>query len=575
MVKQMEKLFLKNFLLLSTVLFLFTACSDPIFYTISQQTKPKDPLIEGAPTSFAYFKNAVYVASGNNLWKYTGKWSKANNPGEKILQIAATTDYIYALCYNDKSSNIKTLKKMSASGTWTNVSLNTGAYNNYQDIYSANDTLFISASVEAANKSSVSYAVYFHNYSRGVEGKKLTDGKLTGAIFNGMDYYICTSDKGIFRIEGPTISPSLEPVTETFDFEYDEIGDKYSFTKGDAEPTVEVAEDPFEPTEKSLVITSTGLNQAAIVPINLPFALENYETFKFKYSPSTGIFNNAPIYVYISDNKDNFIEGGFGNDSSGTDPEFEAYLMEEVDPDYSVTGDWIECTIDIANIDSTLKSLRGDLYIAIGINSNEDLTYYIDDLTFDPPPTIPTPGDPNPVQISNTTSKEFIGIINLENSKKTLVSITRDCKLYTINAASASETASFDDGRLATGALAVYRDKTTNKPILLLAGRQDSLKYTTDSGYTYGYLEIEISDTGVKGSKFSEPGINNISSVFKDKDGGNAQYKSSIGKYPVNYIFHVPRGTDTNMPLFASTQKNGVWSYRYVDGKWQWNAETN
>jgi len=356
---------------------LITACSDPIFYTISWEVEPKEPLIKGSPTNFALFNDAVYVASGNGLWKYdkAKKWKK-NNLGENILQIASTADFLYVLCFEDTTSDIKTtIKQMDASGTLTNVSVDTGAYINIQNIYSVSDTLFISASA------ATSYAVFYYNNSG--QGQ-LALGELSGAASNGTDYFICTKQGGIFCIDGGT------------------------FTS---------------------------------VPVPLP-------------------------------------EG---------------------------------------------------------------------------------------------TNETFMGIISLEDdaAAATIVSIARNGVLYSVNNTGASKLVVSFNGRLATGALAIYR--VNDEPKLLLAGRQDLLGYTVDSGYTYGYLEVELDVTGIKtGSNFIEPGESSPSSIY----GENALFKTTIGKYPVNSIFQTPYEIDNEMTLFASTQKNGVWSYRDIDGKWQWNAET-
>ena len=174
---------------------------------------------------------------------------------------------------------------------------------------------------------------------------------------------------------------------------------------------------------------------------------------------------------------------------------------------------------------------------------------------------------------------KFTGIINLGND--TILAISRNGNLYNVNAGAditrltftvdgKPQNISIANSRYSTGALAVWRDGT-GTPKLLLAGRQDSLVYTVDSGYTYGYMELELDSGGIKaGSNFTEPGKAAVSSVAD-----NERYVSTIGKYPLNHIFQMPANIDPNMTLFASTQKNGVWSYRQrgSDNTPQWNAE--
>jgi len=162
------------------------------------------------------------------------------------------------------------------------------------------------------------------------------------------------------------------------------------------------------------------------------------------------------------------------------------------------------------------------------------------------------------------SQKEFTGIISLKDD--TIVAITRGGVLYKIDENGISEIASFG-GRMSSGALALFSKEVGSDPTLLLAGRQDNLTYSINSGYTYGYLELmlDASSGGISpGSIFSEPGMLPITTVST-----NEQYTSSIGKNPVNHIFQADDGI-----LFASTQLNGVWSYRMRDGLFQWNTET-
>jgi hypothetical protein len=162
--------------------------------------------------------------------------------------------------------------------------------------------------------------------------------------------------------------------------------------------------------------------------------------------------------------------------------------------------------------------------------------------------------DPQP--IPNSKGFRFTGIISLKDS---VAAIDRSGKLYAVKVQGISDS-SASLGRESTGALAIWRKG--GEPTLLLAGRG-----ALAEGYTYGYLELDIS-SGVLSRNFSEPGTKSTSTVA-DKE----LYISSIGKESITHIFQAPVEVDNNMTLFASTQKNGVWSYKARDGKWQWNAE--
>ena len=173
-----------------------------------------------------------------------------------------------------------------------------------------------------------------------------------------------------------------------------------------------------------------------------------------------------------------------------------------------------------------------------------------------------TPGTAAPV--SGSSSVEFTGIIRL-GTTTSVVAISRDGNLYSVSTATIGDSiASFSDNRLSNGGLAIWTDPATPTNKLLLAGRQD-ISYSTVSGYTYGYMELKLNSSGgiETGENFVEPGKGSFSTV-SDFD----RYVSTIGKNPVNHIFQTPSSIDTKMTLFASTQKNGVWSYRDSESHW-------
>jgi len=167
----------------------------------------------------------------------------------------------------------------------------------------------------------------------------------------------------------------------------------------------------------------------------------------------------------------------------------------------------------------------------------------------------------------------FSGIINLEDGANTILLISRNNgEVYTVDSAIV-KISDVLMGRLSTGALAIWRDKDQPDKRLLLAGRQDSLYYSSTYGYLYGYLELELDASGVKtGSNFTEPGKNTNSVTTINE---SERYLSSLGKYPINYLFQAPSEIDSKMTMFASTQKNGVWSCRDRDNNNNvyWNAE--
>ena len=205
---------------------------------------------------------------------------------------------------------------------------------------------------------------------------------------------------------------------------------------------------------------------------------------------------------------------------------------------------------------------NADYYLSAIDLRNDAGCIYVSDLT---------PANTKPK--SGSEGIPFTGIINLKDSNNTIVAINRKGVLYYVS--SLTDTKRNFSDHLATGALAIYEK---NGKRLLLAGRQNNIVTSVTSGYMYGYLELEIGN-GISGSEFREPGKNSNSSMPLDNSPGeNGKYNSSIGKMSINHIFQYPGTEDNDKILFVSTQKNGIWSYRYRKSSdstwyWYWNAE--
>jgi hypothetical protein len=135
----------------------------------------------------------------------------------------------------------------------------------------------------------------------------------------------------------------------------------------------------------------------------------------------------------------------------------------------------------------------------------------------------------------------------------------------------------FDDaiyGPGFSGALALWEHNS--KKMLLLGLEQR----TGGSIYAYGYRELNLVNGGI------DPGASGIYLPGTDSGGRatsidpNLRTNAAIGKYPVNSIYAVKDSDSldgTGRPIiFASTQQNGLWSYRHRNnGGIQWNGEDN
>ena len=223
---------------------------------------------------------------------------------------------------------------------------------------------------------------------------------------------------------------SSNAVTTVINFENDAVNKTYDYTEGDNAPSsVKVVTDPIRSNQKSLQISSNGsnsdkgYNQAAVIPVKLPYTVKDYESVSFKFSLVSGNtgtnLDSKQIHVYIAKDKATFKKWAFGNDSSAQN-HFENNLIgaapsSSVNFDSSYVGKWTDYSITITNPGNAIKDLTGDLFIAIGINCKTNAVYLFDDITFTPksgfvppppPPEAPTTA-PNPPSIGAVSSQNY------------------------------------------------------------------------------------------------------------------------------------------------------------------------
>jgi hypothetical protein len=168
-------------------------------------------------------------------------------------------------------------------------------------------------------------------------------------------------------------------------------------------------------------------------------------------------------------------------------------------------------------------------------------------------------------------TRTFMSMIKLED---TIIAVERNGgTLYAVHSGSFARMRYPDNtdwiatGRYATEAHVLWSDPERGLK-LFINGIQGGLFYTTTSSQIHGYVEFELGADG--NTIITRHDSGRLLSVHD-----NDRYKASIGKHPINHLFQAPDTIDPNMTFFASTQNNGLWSYRDrpSNGGWQWNAE--
>ncbi|GMO51506.1 MAG: hypothetical protein Ta2G_09250 [Termitinemataceae bacterium] len=172
--------------------------------------------------------------------------------------------------------------------------------------------------------------------------------------------------------------------------------------------------------------------------------------------------------------------------------------------------------------------------------------------------------------IPENTFYAFTGIFANNNDSSspidTVIAVTSNGHILDVNSGTYYPSLG-DDSTIGsfTGAIA-YWHNSDNKKLLLLG--------VNNGEDNYGYYEIVINGTTPGLGTLLLPGENATYSV-DDKD----SYGQQLRKYVVTSLMQAPGSTETtqgNHPvLFASTKKNGLWSYRQREDKTGgvWNAE--
>ena len=206
------------FLLFFIMLLFCTACNqDPIFDTIFQEVKPRDPRIPGSPTAMVVFEReyppgekypVVYAASGKLHWyakpdvesDKPAKWwdkdkGKFKQPGGKIIGLAATDEYLYVL---NKNKVLKRIARDSApNDPWETIPIDTTdadalATVSFDSLFACNNEVFIGAL--SSGGSGIPCAILYVAVDKIKSIATETRYFLEGVAFDGSSYFLCTND---------------------------------------------------------------------------------------------------------------------------------------------------------------------------------------------------------------------------------------------------------------------------------------------------------------------------------------------------------------------------------------------
>ena len=357
---------------------------DPLQLTIGAPTGTTTKTYDGTTTATGITAGSLTNKVGNDNVTVTVASATYNSAD---VASASSITVVYSISGNDAGNYIKPVDSVITDG----VSITKAAGQTPSEVLTTAAITHNSITINAVSAPSTGQTV---EYAIATTNEAPESGWQNGTTFSGLNgnknYYVFARAKGNGNYtDGTPISGTFKtaehPVPPTVvDFENDVVGatTKYTVTGGNGTGTVTIVADPVNNGENSLKLNSTNYNRGAIVPINLPFALENYKSFTFRFYLQSGSSTN-PISVYVADATSKFVNYGFGNPASDNN-QFANLLLGAVSG-YSTTAQWTEYEIDIPddayNFD-TIKNLQGNIYLAIGINNSNTIDLLFDDLTF-------------------------------------------------------------------------------------------------------------------------------------------------------------------------------------------------
>jgi hypothetical protein len=161
--------------------------------------------------------NYLYVG-GTSLHRYANNvWDAGNvpQPPGRIIDLAATTAYLYALVNTDSSGLSPELYRWPGSGQWGKVTFSNADYPRLQAIYGETDSegipisayLFAGASkTNISNPDTKDYAVFYTSGSNTLNFVRGETGLLTGAATDSSNNHYFSTKAGVYHFSSSTPS---------------------------------------------------------------------------------------------------------------------------------------------------------------------------------------------------------------------------------------------------------------------------------------------------------------------------------------------------------------------------------
>ena len=197
-------------IVLFIALVVLSCAQDSIFYDLSMEPEPKDPIIPGSPTNMAVVQGKLYVGTrmSKRIYYFDGTgWNYMSTEEGSLGELAAGSDgtntYLYALIFSKgdplKSSMVR--RYNPATKKWDKEI----SHNDYsiQSLYSAGNILF-AAGQDRSDTQKFDVLCFDLNLSSFTVNKE--SSFLKGAAIAGTDIYLATSGNGVQKYDGTKVT---------------------------------------------------------------------------------------------------------------------------------------------------------------------------------------------------------------------------------------------------------------------------------------------------------------------------------------------------------------------------------
>jgi len=201
-------------------LFLFSCSQDSIFYDISNEPEPKDPLIGGSPTNIVALKNRIYTGTrfSTKISYYadnngTLEWNTINLPSGYLGQLATDGEDLYALIFQNREPlNSSIVRRYNVSSNSWDMTYIRGGYS-IQTIFGAGKKIF--AGGQYQNNRQNFAIMLLNNATNSLDIITYGTSLLKGAAENASGaIYLATAGSGMFTFNEKSLDATPVGGTE-------------------------------------------------------------------------------------------------------------------------------------------------------------------------------------------------------------------------------------------------------------------------------------------------------------------------------------------------------------------------